>query len=121
MIDLDATVVAIATPPGRGGVGCVRLSGPDAVAIALRRFRPSRRSRESSPLRFGRFIGRDGRPVDHGYLVLFPAEGSFTGEPTAELWPHGSPAVLAELVETAIEDGAKPAGPGEFTYRALRH
>ena len=62
-----------------------------------------------------------GRALDHGYLVLFPATASFTGESSAELWSHGSPAVLAELVESAIAAGALPAGPGEFTYRALRN
>ena len=123
MIDLDATVVAIATPPGRGGVGCVRLSGPAAVEIANGLFRADRgapAAGERGPV-FGRFLGRDGRALDHGYLVLFTAERSFTREPTAELWPHGSPAVMAELVAAATARGARPAGPGEFTYRALRH
>jgi tRNA modification GTPase len=71
--------------------------------------------------RFGRFVDRSGSALDHGYAVLFSADGSYTGEHSAELWPHGSPAVLAELVEGAIAAGAVPAGPGEFTYRALRH
>lgn len=70
--------------------------------------------------RFGCFLGRDGRPVDHGYLVEFPEGASFTGEPTAELWPHGSPTILAEIVAAAMGRGARAAGPGEFTYRALR-
>ena len=81
-----------------------------------------RRSAESGGRpSFGRFLDRGGRFIDHGYLVLFPADASFTGEPTAEWWPHGSPAVLAELIEGAVAAGATPAGPGEFTYRALRH
>ena len=123
MHDLSVTLVAIATPHGRGGVGCIRLSGPDAVRIAERLFRlqgTSEPATGSSP-RFGRFVGRDEREVDHGYLVVFAPGHSFTGELTAELWPHGSPAVLAELIEAAVEAGAAPAGPGEFTYRAVRH
>ncbi len=123
MHDLDTTLVAVGTPPGRGGIGCLRLSGSDAELIARRLFRPTR---EPAGLAgrgpcFGRFVARDGRPIDHGFLVLFPAGGSYTGETSAELWSHGSPAVLAELVAAATAAGARPAGPGEFTYRALRN
>lgn len=124
MHELDTTLVALATPAGRGGVGCVRVSGPRSFEIAAGLFRPASRNRPPTPGGrpcFGRFVDRCGRAIDHGYLVLFAAEGSFTGEPTAELWPHGSPAVLAEIVEGCLARGALPAGPGEFTYRALRH
>jgi tRNA modification GTPase len=122
MHDLDATIVASATPPGRGGVGCVRISGPQASAVAGALFRPGRAGfpEPGGPPRFGRFLGRDGRPLDHGYLVLFEPSASYTAEPAAELWPHGSPAVLRELLAAAVAAGARPAGPGEFTYRALR-
>jgi len=122
MHDLSVTLVAMATPPGRGGIGCVRLSGPEAGEIARRMFRPKRVEEPATGRpAFGEFLARDGQPVDHGYLVLFEAERSYTGEPTAELWAHGSPAVLAELVGAALAAGARAAGPGEFTYRALRH
>jgi tRNA modification GTPase len=123
MHDLNETIVAIATPPGRGGVGCVRLSGPRAgeIAGALFRVRGGKQQRAAGPPRFGRFLDRRGRHLDHGYLVLFAAGRSFTGEGAAELWTHGSPAVLAELVRGAQENGARAAGPGEFTYRALRN
>ena len=123
MHDLSVTLVAVATPPGRGGVGCVRISGPDAGRIADALFRPSSAAgaRSDHEPRFGRFLDSTGRAVDHGYRVLFHAAGSYTGEATAELWPHGSPAVLSALVEAAVEAGAAPAGPGEFTYRALRN
>ena len=123
MHDLSVTVVAVATPPGRGGVGCVRVSGPEASSIAKQIFRPKTGKVEpgDSRPRFGRFLGRDGRPLDHGYCVIFPEGSSFTGELTTELWAHGSPAVLAELIQAAVQAGAEPAGPGEFTYRALRH
>lgn len=123
MHDLSVTVVAVATPQGRGGVGCVRLSGERAEAIASTVFRPAggRKPTPGSAPCFGRFLARDGAPLDHGYLVLFEAGRSYTGETTAELWAHGSPAVLEELLRSTIVAGAEPAGPGEFTYRALRH
>ncbi len=122
MHDLTVTLVAVATPPGRGGIGCVRISGPAAQDVAGRLFR---RKREDDPATgrpvFGQFVGRDGQPIDHGYLVLFDRLRSYSGEPTAELWGHGSPAVLSEIVATALAAGARAAGPGEFTYRALRN
>ena len=123
MHDSGATIVAVATPPGRGAVGCVRLSGPAAAGIAGELFVPARPGARdlAAQARFGRFKGRDGRPVDHGYLTLFPPRRSFTGEWTAELWAHGSPAVLDELVAAAMAAGATLAEPGEFTYRALRN
>jgi len=121
--DLTQTIVAVATPPGRGGVGCVRLSGPRAREIAARLFRPRRAGTSDEPgrTRFGRFFDRDRQPLDHGYAVRFASASSFTGEDVAELWPHGSPAVLTALVEGAIAHGAVAAGPGEFTYRAMRN
>lgn len=118
----DATLVAVATPPGRGGVGCLRVSGPRAHEISQRLFCPSTGEQTAKPGGapcFGRFLDRTGRPLDHGYLVLFREGASFTGELTAELWAHGSPVVMAELVAGALAAGAQPAGPGEFTYRAL--
>ena len=97
MHDLSETIVAVATPPGRGGVACVRLSGPAAVGVAGELFRPVHGAIEADESRpvFGRFVGRDGGFVDHGYTVVFAAGASFTGELTAELWTHGSPAVRA--------------------------
>jgi len=99
----------------------VRISGSAASSIAAGLFEPATPGGGEGwgVARFGRFLDRHGRPLDHGYLVEFPAGRSFTGEPTAELWPHGSPAVLAELVASAVAAGALHAGPGEFTYRAL--
>ncbi len=123
MHDLSKTLAAVATAPGRGGIGCVRLSGPEAVAVAGRLFRARSTAprTETGPPIFGTFVDGEGRPIDHGYLVVFPADRSYTGEPTVELWSHGSPPVLDALTRAAVTFGAVPAGPGEFTYRALRH
>ena len=123
MHDLTQTVVAVATPPGRGGVGCLRISGARAREIADRLFEPAsgRAAKPGGAPRFGVFRSRDGKRLDHGYLLLFAQGRSYTGELTAELWSHGSPAVLQELLEGAVGAGARLAGPGEMTYRALRN
>ena len=121
MHDPRATIVAVATPPGRGGVGCLRLSGPAAADVTRRLFRGGTDPQPGGPPCFGRFVGRDARPLDHGYAVVFPEGRSFTGELTSELWTHGSPAVLDELLAAAVAAGALLADPGEFTYRALIH
>jgi len=118
MHDLSFTIVAVATAAGRGGVGCVRLSGAAAVEIGGRLFDTGMPVGGGAP-RFGRFLGRERRALDHGYVVVFPAGRSFTGELTVELWSHGSPAVLDELTAAAVAAGAVIAGPGEFTYRAV--
>jgi len=121
MHDPDRTIVAVATPPGRGGVGCIRISGAEAPRIAGRLFQPAQAGAASpGQARFGRFIDRDGAALDHGYAVRFDPPHSFTGETVVELWTHGSPAVLGELVSHAMERGAVPAEAGEFTYRAFR-
>jgi tRNA modification GTPase len=122
MHDLSTTLAAVATAPGRGGIGCVRISGPDAFAIAQTLFLARTRLELLGDGRphFGTFLDDDGRPLDHGYLVVFVAERAFTGEPTVELWPHGSPPVLDALTRAAVARGALLAGPGEFSYRALR-
>lgn len=100
----------------------MRISGPEAYAIGralLSPRQPFALPGDGRP-RFGRFLDGDGRLIDHGYLVAFTAERAFTGEPTVELWPHGSPPVLEALTRAAVARGAVLAGPGEFSYRALR-
>ena len=113
------TIVAISTPPGRGGIGVVRLSGPRAIAIASALFRPGGKGPGGGRIAFGRFVDGGGETIDHGYLAAFRPPGSFTGEETAELWAHGSPAALRLLLESAVALGARPATPGEFTLRAF--
>lgn len=119
----EDTIVAIATPPGRGGIGAVRLSGPRAHDIARRLFRPGRAIAppvaEAGRAVPGTFLLADGSAIDRGYLVLFTGSRAFTGEEIAELWAHGSPPVLRALVDAAVRCGARPATPGEFSYRAL--
>jgi tRNA modification GTPase len=117
-----ATIVAISTPPGRGGIGVVRLSGPQAEALARSLFRPATSSAAPpapGQAVFGRFVDVSGETIDHGYLVVFRPPATFTGEESAELWGHGSPATLRLLLSAAVASGARPATPGEFTLRAF--
>ena len=115
------TIIAEATPPGRGGVAVLRLSGPDAHALALRLFSPAS-GRAPRPRRCVRGHVRlpDGTP-DEALCTLFAGPASFTGEDVAELGLHGSPWVIAAQLEAATEAGARLARPGEFAYRAWRN
>ena len=110
------TIVAIATPPGRGGVGIVRLSGPRAhdVGTAI-----AGRTLEPRVATYATFRDDAGAPIDAGLALLFPAPHSYTGETVVELHAHGSPAALRALVERAVALGARHAEPGEFTRRAF--
>ncbi|RFF26782.1 MULTISPECIES: tRNA uridine-5-carboxymethylaminomethyl(34) synthesis GTPase MnmE [unclassified Wenzhouxiangella] len=110
------TIVAIATPPGQGGVGVVRLSGPDSRAIAekLGGKLPSPRNASLRTLR-----APGGETLDSGLVIVFPGPNSFTGEDVVELQGHGSPVVLEMMVAACVELGARRAGPGEFSQRAF--
>ena len=110
------TIVAAATPPGRGGIGIVRLSGPLTPAIAtavLGELPPARHAT------FTRFLGEAGEALDAGLALYFPAPHSYTGEHVLELHGHGGDLVLESLVGRAIALGARRALPGEFTQRAF--
>ncbi|HOF82585.1 MAG: tRNA uridine-5-carboxymethylaminomethyl(34) synthesis GTPase MnmE [Acidobacteria bacterium] len=121
-LSLAETIVAVSTPPGCGGIGVVRLSGPAALKIARTLFRPKKDRRGGEPGRavLGEVVDpADRRPFDEGFLLHFRAPRSFTGEDVAELHLHGSPVILEEVVRLAVRRGARPALPGEFTLRAF--
>lgn len=108
-------IAAIATAPGRGGVGVVRVSGPDVAALArgiLGRLPEPRRAI------FARFRDGAGEPIDEGIALYFAAPNSFTGEHVLELQGHGGPQVLNLVLQRCVELGARLALPGEFTRRA---
>lgn len=109
-------VAAVATASGRGGIGVVRLSGPDLVpyAEALTGLRPQPRLATLSGFKAG-----DGRLIDQGLMLYFPAPHSFTGEDVLELHGHGGPVVLRLLLARCLDLGARLAEPGEFTKRAF--
>ena len=110
------TIVAISTPSGKGGIGIVRLSGDDALAIAKSVFTVKSFSIEPNYMYFGTFSGKDFS--DKGYLVYFKAPHSFTGEDVVELQLHGGNRILEGAVEECIAKGATAADRGEFTKRA---
>lgn len=117
MFSTADTIVAIATPPGRGGIGVVRLSGPDAHAIAnaLRESSKALRARHAT---FARIRSADD-VIDHAVLTFFPGPHSYTGDDVVEISAHGSPVILRAIVSAAVAGGARLAEPGEFTLRAF--
>ncbi len=117
MFSTSDTIVAVATPPGRGGLGVVRLSGPAAQAIA------QQLTTRTSPLvpRRATFtrISLDHAPVDHIVATFFPGPKSYTGDDMVEFSAHGSVVILRAIVAGAVGAGARLAEPGEFTLRAF--
>ena len=110
------TIAAVATPPGRGGIGVVRVSGAAAGAIARQvcGFAPApRRARTAG------FSDADGTLIDRGLVLWFPAPHSFTGEDVLELHAHGNPLLLERLLRRVCGLGARPARAGEFSERAF--
>ncbi|MCQ3829956.1 tRNA uridine-5-carboxymethylaminomethyl(34) synthesis GTPase MnmE [Microbulbifer elongatus] len=109
------TIAAVATPPGRGGIGVIRLSGPEAKAIgeqlSHRTFKP----------RFAHYcdFSHRGQTLDQGLALFFPGPNSFTGEDVVELQGHGGPVILDTLMSALLELGARQARPGEFSERAF--
>ncbi len=110
------TIAAIATPPGRGGIGIVRVSGPQAAAIAegIAGHLPTPRR-----LALRDFLDEDGSVLDTGLLVYFAAPQSFTGEDVLELHGHGGVVVLDLILQRVLQLGARLARPGEFSERAF--
>ncbi len=116
----EDTIVAIATPPGRGGIGVVRLSGDRAIEIASGLVHLSKLPLETQHATLGQFRDpRSGRVLDEVVLTAFRRPRSYTGEDVVEISCHGAPLILAYLVECCLERGARVAEPGEFTMRAF--
>ena len=116
MAYIKDTIAAIATPPGKGGIGIVRISGPDASRIGKE---ISKKETEARVATFVSFYDSRNRPIDQGLLIRFKGPQSFTGEDLVELQGHGGPIVMDLLLKTAIKLGARQAGPGEFSQRAF--
>lgn len=116
------TIVAIATPPGRGGIGVVRLSGPRSLDIARSLVRDRAFAPAPNRATLRNLVHPETRQtLDHALVTYFRAPHSFTGEEVVELSCHGSPVLLRQLLDCALGLEARLAGPGEFTLRALAH
>jgi tRNA modification GTPase len=113
----DDTIVAIATPPGRGALAIVRLSGPASLQIAQRLIRPW--PAEARHAGLARVYDHDGAFLDEGVVVFYLAPASFTGEDAVEITCHGGPIVAATIAAAFVAAGARPASGGEFTRRAV--
>ena len=119
----DDTIVAVATPPGRGGLGMVRISGSRAAAVA-RALLDRPRSLQPRRATVTRLVMREGdaaTAIDRVVATSFPGPGSYTGEDVVEICAHGSPVLLEQIVALACRSGARLANPGEFTLRAFLH
>lgn len=114
---MSETIVAIATPPGRGGVGIVRLSGFDAYAIGLAL--SQKKELKPNSATYTSFYIESSECIDNGFIIYFKAPKTFTGEDVVELQVHGSPVVLDCLVNQCIALKARLARPGEFSERAF--
>jgi tRNA modification GTPase len=119
MLNLQDTIIAIATPPGEGAIGIIRLSGVDAVSIVNSLFSGRDLTKQPShTLHFGRIKDGD-RVIDEVVVSLYTAPKSYTGEDVVEISVHGSDFVLREVLALCMQHGARLAKPGEFTLRAF--
>ncbi|MBC7237747.1 MAG: tRNA uridine-5-carboxymethylaminomethyl(34) synthesis GTPase MnmE, partial [Chloroflexi bacterium] len=124
MYTLDDTIAAISTPLGQGGIGIVRLSGPEALAIARRLFRPAdptwKQGPESHRLYYGHIVHPEsGAVVDEVLVAAMRAPRTYTRQDVIEINAHGGPIPLREILELCLASGARLAQPGEFTLRAF--
>ncbi|HET9177040.1 MAG TPA: tRNA uridine-5-carboxymethylaminomethyl(34) synthesis GTPase MnmE [Terriglobia bacterium] len=116
----EDTIVAIATPPGRGGIGVVRLSGEQAVEITSQLVRPAKLPTEAQRSTLSKFLDpHTGKLLDEVVVTFYRTPHSYTGEDVVEISCHGAPVILRYLVECCLERGARAAEPGEFAMRAF--
>jgi len=110
------TIVAAATPPGKGGIGIVRISGDDAETLAAAMLGKVPEPRLAT---HAKIHDKNGRELDSGIALYFPGSASYTGESVLEFHGHGGPVVVASVIDAAVELGARRAAPGEFSKRAF--
>jgi len=114
------TIVARSTPPGKSAIAVIRISGPDALDIVAKRCnKPQLTELKSRELLFARLWDDANELLDEVVLACFPGPASYTGENVVEISCHGSEFIVQQITEQLVRDGARPAGPGEFTLRAF--
>jgi len=120
----EDTIIALSTPPGYGGLGIVRLSGPRALSIAERIFKPKNKLDHiptRRPILGNIFDSKQKETFEEALMTFFPAPQSYTREDLVEISCHGSPVILEEVIRLGMEEGARHSDPGEFTLRAYLH
>jgi len=120
--ETTATIAAVSTPPGEGAIALVRLSGPQAIAVADRIFRGKQKASEAAThlQQLGEIVAGE-RVLDQVMLSVHRAPSSYTGEDVVEISCHGGVLVTARVWEACLHAGARAARPGEFTERAFLH
>jgi tRNA modification GTPase len=119
MLSWDDTIVALATPPGIGAIGVIRLSGKNAITIANALFPSKNLSQQPSHTLHVGYIKSKEQVLDEAVVSIFRAPKSYTGEDVVEISCHGSPYIQQQVLEACTEEGARLAKPGEFTQRAF--
>lgn len=118
---INETIVALATPPGEGAIGIIRLSGENAITITDKIFKGKKlQDQPSHTIHFGRIVSRE-QAIDEVVVSLYHAPKSYTGENVVEISCHGSNYILEQVIRLCTEHGAVMAKPGEFTQRAFLH
>lgn len=115
----DETIAAIATPPGEGGVAIIRISGEQALNVADKVFSGPIHKYLSHTAHYGQICDRQGKHVDDVIALIFLGKRSYTGEDTVEIHCHGGGLITRRVLDVVIEAGARPARPGEFTFKAF--
>jgi tRNA modification GTPase len=115
----DDTIIALATPPGIGAIGVIRLSGPKSIGIANELFSSKDLLKQASHTLHVGYLKEDGIAIDEAVIGIFKSPRSYTGEDVVEISCHGSPFVQQQVIDACIRKGARVARPGEFTFRAF--
>lgn len=115
------TIAAVATPPGEGGIAVIRISGNDALSIADRIFSGPIRTYKTHTVHFGKILNIKGEVIDEGLAVVMRTPRSYTGEDTVEIHCHGGTLITKQVLNAALEAGARAALPGEFTCKAFQN
>jgi len=117
--DWDDTIVALATPPGIGAIGVIRLSGKDAISIAGSLFASKDLAAQDSHTAHVGMLKENNKLLDEAVVTIYKSPRSYTGENVVEISGHGSPFILEQIIQACIRKGARLAKPGEFTQRAF--
>ena len=115
------TIAAVATPPGVGGIAVIRIAGDDAFTVANRIFSGPIFKYQTHTAHFGNILDLEGHIIDEGMVLVMQNPKSYTGEDTVEIHCHGGTLITRKVLEAACAAGARPALPGEFTFKSFQN